>query len=256
MASAGPKMQMDLEIERNELMRLMATAKNDERKAIIRDSLVSLESPEGAKKKGLASASHRHHSMFETEKIATETVFHKSPPMRPMSARLRRPSMNNLDVIQEEKKLSTSFENKSIDTSRSFVDVKIEDVDDISTSSYDPRQPLWNPFSSSSKVRWVSTGLMPQFVSISFKLSWLIVEVKIKCRGVRRATLSMDGSVTRIPFRIENSTTLSCCTNDQADNITSILKESRSDKILIQFEDSTETFVTVENIYIKAVSPI
>jgi hypothetical protein len=107
-------------------MRLMGTAKTADRRSIIRDSLVNLDSPDrmSSHNKRLGSAAAlmaaRHNNIFDTEKvsvqfiriliivltfmhlqIAAETVFLKSPPIRPMSARLRRPSVNNLDVIQE-----------------------------------------------------------------------------------------------------------------------------------------------------------
>lgn len=55
-------------------MRLMGTAKTDERKAIIRDSLVNLDSPDRMfshnKKLGVAAMTARHNNIFDTEKVS------------------------------------------------------------------------------------------------------------------------------------------------------------------------------------------
>ena len=58
-----------------ELMRLMATAKTDDKKAIIRESLASLESPEkvptpNKKSTSVALLAARHNHIFETEKVS------------------------------------------------------------------------------------------------------------------------------------------------------------------------------------------
>mmetsp|Transcript_13861 Transcript_13861/g.22961 ORF Transcript_13861/g.22961 Transcript_13861/m.22961 type:complete len:96 (-) Transcript_13861:662-949(-) len=94
-----------------------------------------------------------------------------------MSARLRRPSMNNLDSIQEERKMSLSLENMSVVEDKSVVALRRDDVCAISASCQDPRIESWNPFTSNPASRWVSTGLLPQFLAIDLRLSWLILEV-------------------------------------------------------------------------------
>lgn len=57
-----------------ELMRLMGTAKTDERKAIIRDSLVNLDSPDRihshSKRVGCVAMATRHNNAFDTEKVS------------------------------------------------------------------------------------------------------------------------------------------------------------------------------------------
>ena len=71
--------------------------------------------------------------------------FTKSPPIRPVSARLRRPSMNNLDAIQEEKRISVE-KTMDINNDTHTTYIQIEDVYEFSTSCFDPNLPLWNPF--------------------------------------------------------------------------------------------------------------
>jgi hypothetical protein len=104
--------------------------------------------------------------------------------------------------LSQEKRIAVE---KAIDSKQDFhiTNIQLEDVYEFSTSGFDPRLSHWNPFvlssssSSSSHTRssssldlktihslhrdggnrWVTTGLMPQFVSIDLKLCWLIVEV-------------------------------------------------------------------------------
>mmetsp|Transcript_13864 Transcript_13864/g.22967 ORF Transcript_13864/g.22967 Transcript_13864/m.22967 type:complete len:130 (-) Transcript_13864:426-815(-) len=122
-----------------------------------------------------------------------------------MSARLRRPSMNNLDSIQEERKMSLSLENMSVVEDKSVVALRRDDVCAISASCQDPRIESWNPFTSNPASRWVSTGLLPQFLAIDLRLSWLILEVKVKCIGVKAASISIVGvSPSKIPLKMEN----------------------------------------------------
>lgn len=250
--------QSALDIERNELLRLMDTAKSDDRKAIIRDNLVNLESPVDKKlssnKKNATAAimASRFNNIFETEKVASETVFLKSPPVRPMSARLRRPSMNNLDSIQEERKLPLSTENVSVVKDKSVVALRQDDVCAISASSQDPRIGRWNPFTSNPTSRWISTGLLPQFLAIDLQLSWFIVEVKINCFGVKAASFSIEGcSPSKIPLKMENSTTFSS-------SMMTNIGGSRSSKmcgnrVIITLEESSDTFVVISSIFIQAV---
>mmetsp|Transcript_13861 Transcript_13861/g.22962 ORF Transcript_13861/g.22962 Transcript_13861/m.22962 type:complete len:92 (-) Transcript_13861:1022-1297(-) len=74
--NTGQTDQSALDIERNELLRLMGTAKSDDRKAIIRDSLVNLDSPVDKKlspnkRNGSAAImASRFNNIFETEKVS------------------------------------------------------------------------------------------------------------------------------------------------------------------------------------------
>lgn len=241
----------DVEIERNELLRLMKTAKDDERKAIIRESLLNLEnsaeSPPVRKKSSAALLAARHNNIFETEKISSEASFLKSSPKRPASA--RRVSLNNLSSIKEEKTHSLS-EIMGNGTRNSLTDISFDDVNEIVSSCCDPRLSKWNPFSKPSSSSWVSTGMTPQFISIGLKMNWQIKEVCMKCEGLISGSIGIVGSLTRFPLRKENSTTFSYHSNHSNDRKS---RELLGDRIVITLEESSEIFVVVESVYIKAI---
>lgn len=274
----GPPEQDNFDIERNELLRLMGTAKDDYRKSIIQESLNSLSSPERKPTKAGALQ-----NAFETEKVGRN--FSKSPPIRPVSARLRRPSMNNLDVIQEEKRLSVEKLIDSKDDSH-VTFIHIDDVYEFSTSSFDPNLSNWNPFRhgitssphpslvhSTSKHggnipkihygRWVATGLLPQFLSIDLKLCWLILEVQVVGQGIEEVSLSIEGSLHKSPMTRENSTTFTFSSTSLKDP-TSGLSSSNSfslrsspsktfgDRVLLTFEKASDVFFIVDSVRIQA----
>lgn len=241
------------DVERNELIRLMGTAKDDYRKSIIRDSLNSLDSPDRKLKPG----------SFEPEKLNGN--FTKSPPIRPISARLRRPSMNNLDVIQEEKRLSME---KSMDMKGESTQaiIQLDDVYEFSTSSFDPSLSAWNPFNSNLSAkpsRWISTGLMPQFISIDLKLCWLIMDIRVICTGIEAVYITIEGSITRVPMQQENSHTFSFSSSRLAESSAGRDTPSPTighgsskifgDRLLLTFDKATDVFFIVEKIRIQAV---
>mmetsp|Transcript_3394 Transcript_3394/g.5309 ORF Transcript_3394/g.5309 Transcript_3394/m.5309 type:complete len:261 (+) Transcript_3394:148-930(+) len=245
----------NFDVERNELIRLMGTAKDDYRKAIIRDSLSSLDSPDRKytrKKYGTHNVAAAHSTIYEPEKL--QCNFSKSP-IRPISARLRRPSMNNLDVIQEEKRISME---KSIDLKDHSVSyIQLDDVYEFSSSSFDPGLPFWNPFSLSnhSNSRWVSTGMMPQFISIDLKLCWLIVDIRVTGFGIEKMSLSVEGSANRVPMKKDNSTTFSFVSSSVMNSAEESSCPSKifGDRVLFTFEEATDIFFAVETIRIRAV---
>lgn len=139
-----------------------------------------------------------------------------------MSARLRRPSMNNLDVIQEvslfylwrivmwcAQEFRGSFRKKEIKLTdsaekREITTIVIEDILELNSSSFDPRFSPWNLFSfnggnsSISGSFWVSTGLIPQYIAFELKMNWDIREVRVICSNVERVSFTVEGAVNRI----------------------------------------------------------
>lgn len=263
--------QDNFDIERNELLRLMGTAKDDVRKAIIQESLNTLESPD--KKITPKKNANYNSNMFETEKMGKS--FSKSPPIRPVSARLRRPSMNNLDVIQEEKRISVEKSMETYNDSHTSY-IQIEDVYEFSTSCFDPNLSHWNPFyhvphpSShpshnihKGSGKWITTGLMPQFLSIDLKLCWLILEIRIVGYGIEEILLSIEGSINRLPMTRENNSTFTFSSTSLKDNplfngyTSNSIRSSPSkifgDRVLFTFEKAADIFISVESVHIQAV---
>lgn len=233
----------EIEDEKRELLRLLASAKDDERKAIIRGSLSILESSDKTLSPSRSLLLNGHETA--AEKVNAEATFSKSPPIRPVSARLRRPSMNNLDIIHEEKRmLEKSFDMKDAH----IVELGKDDLYEINSSSIDPRFRIWNPFDVSAN-RWVTTGFLPQFLTLDFKASWIIVEIFIYCSGLNKVTVSIEGSINRIPLEKVNSTTFRYA-NSNSDKH----NKAYGDKISFYFEESNDIFVAIEHIRIRAIS--
>jgi len=104
-------------------------------------------------------------------------------------------------------------------------------------------------------TRWVSTGMLPQFISIDLKLCWLIVDIRITGCGIEKMSLSVEGSVNMVPMKRDSTTTFSF----ESRKFTNSAAESSSpskifgDQVLFTFEKATDIFFSVESIRIKAV---
>lgn len=101
--------------------------------------------------------------------------------------------------------------------------------------------------------RWITTGLMPQFLSIDLKLCWLIVEVtfmliallisqvRVIGHGIEEISISIEGSINKIPMTRENRSTFtfsSTSVKDNPNNINSMrLSPSKifGDRVSIHF---------------------
>ena len=109
---------------------------------------------------------------------------------RPMSARLRRPS---LDVIPENRMFNLRTYEKDTE-----LELEEHDINYISSSSYDPRFPpnatLLNPHAA--RIGWMSTGLSPQVMSINLSSSWVFRKIVVKCFGAESVKLSVPGVPT------------------------------------------------------------
>eukprot|EP01039_Chlorochromonas_danica_P001872 gene1872-2049_t len=201
------------ELQRRELSRLLGTAKDEERKDLIRQALQSLDSHE----KGFSNGSEKvnphhlnpsiHASVFVNNGLPTVEV--RNARLRPASAR-RRPSMANLlDAIPESSHASN----------RKEIELSVEEIAEVVSSSYDPLCPpdsLFQPNGGSpsspnhsvlnlpipedapglsSHARcWITTGLVPQFVSITFYEKWWIRRVQVRCQGVERLAVHVNYS--------------------------------------------------------------
>jgi hypothetical protein len=190
---SSPKVLSENEIQRLELKRLRGTAKTTERVEHIKQALESLDNDSDTKIKPNQhiSAIHPNHShLFNSPKDIDNPVSQVSK-LRPMSAQSRRQSLpfnSNLGVIPENKTLIHRNIDNNVET-----DITIEDIDDICSSSHDPRYPPNNIFNSIHDVGsgWIPTGLVPQILYITFHLRWLVRKIEITCTGVEEISINI-----------------------------------------------------------------
>lgn len=218
-------------LQRRELERLLTTAKDERRKSFIENAIASLDltasttatggsSNEPISMKSPASLSVLHPGLksvlrngsdavpFEsfmatgnesTQQIsAFPTSSSSSPPskfplQRPMSANVRRPSMTSLlHAIPENRIILHGTVEENVE-----VDIAIDDIADVSSSSHDPRFPPINIFKS-PKLRtgrgWMPTGLMPQVLYITFNIGWFIKSIEVTCTGVEEISVAITSA--------------------------------------------------------------
>jgi hypothetical protein len=191
---ASPKVLSENEIQRLELKRLLGTAKTTERVEHIAQALKSLENDSDVKIKPnqhIAAIHPNHSHLFNSPKDIDNPVSQVSK-LRPMSAQNRRPSLpfnSNLGVIPENKTLTHRNIDNNVET-----DITIEDIDDICSSSHDPRYPPINILkgvNSMDDIGWIPTGLVPQILFINFHLRWLVRKIEITCTGVEEISINI-----------------------------------------------------------------
>ena len=185
------------DIQRLELQRLLGTAKTTERVDFIKQAIESLENNSDSKVKpnqhisAIHPTSHSH--LFNSPKDIDNPVSQVSK-LRPMSAQNRRPSLpfnSNLGVIPENKTLMHRNMDSNVET-----DITVEDIDDICSSSHDPRYPPINILKGMNTIQdvgsgWIPTGLVPQILYINFHLRWLVTRIEITCTGVEEISINI-----------------------------------------------------------------
>lgn len=183
------------DIQRLELQRLLSTAKTTERVDFIKQAIESLDADSKLKPNQLISAIHptSHSHLFNSPKDIDNPVSQVSK-LRPMSAQNRRPSLpfnSNLGVIPENKSLMHRNMDSNVET-----DITVEDIDDICSSSHDPRYPPINVLKGMNTIQdvglgWIPTGLVPQILYINFHLRWLVTKIEITCTGVEEISINI-----------------------------------------------------------------
>lgn len=188
---------------------------------------------------------------------------------RPMSAQLRRPS---LDVIPENRRmLSHRVFDKNIE-----IELEEHDVNYISSSSYDPRHLpsasiILNPHSK--KIGWISTGLLPQLLCIHFLSSWVYRKIVVRCFGADALSLSIpsmmnlsvpmerlntndfifDVRISALPSSINRSIGI---TSNETDNTSDTLDRYWGNQLTLTFNKSSTQFVGVVGVKVVVVPHI
>lgn len=143
----------ELEAEKRELRRLLASAKDEERKEVIRKSLAALDESDTCTPMGTLR------SVGSSGNLLAQGQLETNSRTRPFSStNKRRPSLsgNSLLAIPENRTTHLSGDNVS------DVDLTEEDISHISSTSHDPRYPPINLFNNPdlNKNGWVSNNIL------------------------------------------------------------------------------------------------
>lgn len=262
---ASPKLLSENEIQRLELKRLLGTAKTTERVEHIKQALESLDNDSDIKIKPnqhIAAMHPNHSHLFNSTKDIDNPVSQVSK-LRPMSAQNRRPSLpfnSNLGVIPENKTLIHRNIDSNVET-----DMTVEDIDDICSSSHDPRYPPLNIFNTmhDSGAGWIPTGLVPQILYINFHLRWLVRKIEITCTGVEEISINiMSGAriasnIYKFKKTADDKFVFDIAISDNnADQNSAITGENGAGiigkKIFVIFSKATTQFFKVTDMKIRA----
>lgn len=130
-----------------ELERLLSTATDESRKLGIQTAIANLDIFES---NGIITTSPTRNQFHSKIPLDSHQMTSSSGRTRPLSAQRRRPSITSfLDAIPENR---TLLHRGTIDRF-SEVDLTIDDIEDISSSSYDARYPPKNVFKNSLALR-------------------------------------------------------------------------------------------------------
>ena len=145
----------ELEAEKRELRRLLASAKDEERKEVIRKSLAALDeindtcTPMGTLRSVGSTGNLLSQGQLETNSSRT----------RPFSStNKRRPSLSGNSLLAIPENRTTHLSGDTV----SDVDLTEEDISHISSTSHDPRYPPINLFNNPdlNKNGWVSNNIL------------------------------------------------------------------------------------------------
>ena len=214
------KSMADIETQRQELYRLLDSAKDFKRRSIIQKAIDGLEDKSGGVD-GLGGFGNimttMNHSVIGLTGVAASEIgrdaslhvmqagnnVELSPNRqvgssgRPMSSRQRRPSIGvSLDAIPENRILKQRNFERNVE-----VELEAQDVSDVTASSQDPRFPPTCFLLSTGKDKhvWISTGMFPQVLTLHFKQHWTFRKIQIVADGaddvhlvVRAGTVQVD----------------------------------------------------------------
>ena len=206
-------LRREREAERQELVRLLGTAKEADRREIIRNSIAALDATLNGEDSGgapLLSSSSSSSLLLACNglnpaitsrilaggKVPLDTVS-GSGRNRPTSAQRRRPSFTPaFEVVPENRMLL----HRSVDRSRE-TELSQLDVDYVFATCYDPLRPPLSlvPGCASKGIpevsgSWISTGGSPQTLHVGLSQRWLVRRLSFRCEGVSRATLTIDNT--------------------------------------------------------------
>lgn len=191
------------ETQRKELLRLLGTAVDEERKKVIEKAIVGLDNRE----KSIIDHRNARLSFNKDRNVHSEKRDEKVVPLkvlRPTSAQIRRISMT-LDAIPEHKVFSIP-KVKPIGNEKIF-EINQEHIYEVFSSSYDPKFPPANVFhaqnhTSPSTRSWIATGLVPQFLTVHFETQWRLHSVGISVLNITQMSITAvcddDGRDTQI----------------------------------------------------------
>jgi len=196
------------ELQRRELLRLLDTAKDEERKKFIVKALRELDQdssntngthngddPYSPPSRNQVSSPPYFKSRSSSRFFADDEngpldlnprTFARpsSAQTRPTSAHIRRPS-TNLDIIPEHRILPFK---STIEAQEGEVLLTLDHVSDVFTSCYDPAYPPQRVFNDPCNDRpsgsWVGTGMAPQFLSVHLNFPWILKKIEVECLGV------------------------------------------------------------------------
>lgn len=259
---------VDKEAEKRELERLLGTAKDEDRKEVIRKALASLDSP--VKAQGKIASNHAH--LLNAQKLPLDQVGKNFQGMRPLSARTR--SQSNLEVIHEVTSsdtgrqlhhpvstiVETNYHRMSSEEFETCTELSVEDISSITGTSYDPRFPLDKllPDGSSgrnNRAQWISSGMVPQCIFIKLKQRMLVKQVEVGAQGVKKIFIKLsDGFRDLIPGTQMSSTSNEFLYSDKSIQcgILSSKPAIYSDGILLCVTDIDASFFSIKKISIFA----
>ena len=111
---------------------------------------------------------------------------------RPMSARVRRPSIGaSLDAIPENKVLKQRTFERNVE-----IELEAADVKEVMCSSQDPSNPPSASLFDQGKLRkmWMSTGMIPQTLTIHFNSNWVFRKIQVVGMDVEKMSVSCGSS--------------------------------------------------------------
>lgn len=285
---------VDDDMQRKELQRLLGTAKGEDRKGLIRNAIAALGTGNDTLTSTEESASslsplpaynsntsidgsslslnylHPHLNNI----IPVEVVSTGGALKRPSSA-LRRPSITSLST------LTAIPENRAIVHETldiiSECDLVIDDIADISSSSYDCRFSPKSLFKKQSKSKsrattnivaspsaacipgWICTGMLPQLLNICFNITWKMRRIEVTCFGVQEikytitSTRAFASDVQSNIFE-KKSNTLFVCDLSTIPSSTTGPIGAVGNRLIISFSKATDDFFLVTSIKVNATS--